>query len=89
MSTPDGSGRIGNCPRCDEPVIDVLCDGIKARLSTRSVPTKDALILGKYGRIVFNVRKGPTRLYASAWFPSQGRPDEGRLYSQHFCRVRR
>lgn len=85
----DGTAAIGNCTRCDEPIINVLADGIKVRLSRFSVPQRDASILGKYGRIVFNVWKGPTVLRASAWFPSQGRPDEGRLYSQHFCHIRR
>lgn len=89
MKQPEGSAWVVNCPRCDEPVLDILSDGIKVRLSRFSVPLPDALILGKYGRLVFNVWKGPTTLRVSAWFPSQGRPDDGRLYTQHFCSVHR
>jgi hypothetical protein len=85
----DGSARIINCPRCDEPILDTFCDGIVMRLSRFSVPYPDALILGKYGRLCFNVYRGLTRLYVSAWFPTEGRPDKGRLYSQHFCSCRR
>lgn len=85
----DGSARVGNCPRCDEPTLEAFCDGIKTRLSRFSVPLSHALVLGKYGRLVFNVHKGLTRLYCSYWSPDQGRPDRGRLYSQHFCVSRR
>lgn len=88
-SVVDGGARIGNCPRCDEPVIDAFCDGIKVRLSRFSVPLSHARILGKYGRLVFNVYKGLTRLYVSCWFPDQGRPDRGWLFSQHYCFSRR
>lgn len=85
----DGQARIDNCPYCDEPIIKVFCDGMNDRLSRFSVPLSHAMILGRYGRIVFNVYKGLTRLNVSAWFPDQGRPDRGRLYSQHFCTCRR
>lgn len=85
----DGQARIDNCPRCDEPIIKAYCDGINVRLSRFSVPLSHATIIGSYGRIVFNVYKGLTRLHVSAWFPDQGRPDRGRLYSQHFCSCRR
>lgn len=88
-SVVDGGARIGNCPRCDEPVIDTFCDGVKNRLSRFSVPLSHALILGMYGRLVFNVYKGLTRLYVCAWFPDEGRPDRGRLYAQHSCSGRR
>jgi hypothetical protein len=89
MKRIDGSGRIVNCPRCDEPIIDVFCDGITVKLSRFSVPLEHATILSKYGRIIFNVYKGTTMLYTSAWFPNFGRPDKGRLYSQHYCSIRR
>ena len=89
MSQPDGTALLAYCPKCGEAVLDVLADGCKVRLSRFSVPLSDALVLGNYGRLVFNVWKGPTRLYAVYWVPSQGRPDEGRLYTLHFCSVHR
>lgn len=89
MKQPDGSAWVINCPKCDEPVLNIYADGIHFRASRFSVPLSDASVLGKYGRIVFNVWKGPTRLYAVYWVPSQGRPDAGRLYTQHFCSVHR
>lgn len=85
----EGGARVENCPRCDEPTLKAYCDGIYMRLSRFSVPYADARVLGKYGRIVFNIYKGATRLYVSCWFPTEGRPDRGRLYSQHFCISRR
>lgn len=87
-SIVDGGGFVGNCPKCDEPVIDVFCDGVHSRLSRFSVPLCDAMVLGKYGRLIWNVWKG-SRLYCCQWFPDEGRPDRGRLYTQHFCTCRR
>lgn len=91
MPKVDGRAQIINCRRCDEPVIDAYCDGVTTRLSRFSVPFKDALILGKYGRIVFNVWIGVAGLYV-AYFqtsPSTGPPERGRLYSHHYCVGRR
>jgi hypothetical protein len=85
----DGRARIENCPRCDEPTIRAYCDGIYTRLSRFSLPLSHAGILGKYGRLTFNVYKGLTGLHVSYWSPMEGRPDRGRLYSQHFCISRR
>lgn len=91
MSSPriEGRAHIANCRRCDEPIVEAYCDGMITHLSRFSVPTSDARILGKYGRLTFNVWQGASGLYVAYWHPSEGRPDEGRLYSQHFCHVRR
>lgn len=85
----DGRAQIVNCRRCDEPIIEASCDGMTVRLSRFSVPYKDARILGKYGRLTFNVWQGVSGLYAVYWHPSEDRPEKGRLYSQHFCVGRR
>lgn len=78
-----------NCPRCDELVIAVECNGVTSRLSRTSIPYADALVLGKYGRLVWNVWAGALCLRVSQWFPTDGAPAKGRLYTQHFCGCRK
>lgn len=88
-SPADGRAHITNCRHCDEPVIRAYCDGVTVWLSRFSVPLSDSRILGKYGRLTFNVWQGVSGLYVAYWHPSEDRPDRGRLYSQHFCIGRR
>jgi hypothetical protein len=87
----DGRAIIVNCSRCDEPIIEGNSDGLTVRLSRFSVPFKDAMVLGKYGRIVFNVWIGVSGLYVSYFHvsPKAEPPDSGRLYSNHYCVGRR
>jgi hypothetical protein len=85
----EARATITNCNRCDEPIIEARCDGMTVRLSRFSVPWSDARILGKYGRLTFNVWPGAAGLYVSYWHPSESRPDKGRLYTVHFCHARR
>jgi hypothetical protein len=85
----EGRAQVVNCPRCDEPVIEAYCDGLTVRLSRFSVPLSDSRILGKYGRLTFNVWLGVSGLYAAYWHPTESRPDKGRLYTPHLCYVRR
>ena len=58
-------------------------DGLKLRLDTKAVPWKDALILGKYDRLLVNIWKGPTQLWAVAWFHWNDKPERGHVYTQH------
>lgn len=89
-SLADGRARIVNCRRCDEPIIEAFCDGVTVRLSRFSVPLSHAQILGKYGRLTFNVWIGASGLYVAYWHPwPPDRPERGRLYSHHYCLSRR
>lgn len=81
--------QLANCPRCDELILNCQCDGVSYRLSRFSIPYADALTLGKYGRLVWNVWAGVKGLRCAPWFPPDGRPAKGSLYTQHFCRSRR
>ena len=89
MGKVEGRAFVVNCNRCDEPILDCYTDGMTVRLSRFSVPLADARILGKYGRLTFNVWKGAVGLFVAYWHPSEGRPDKGRIYSEHFCLCRR
>lgn len=84
MRFQEGRAWIERCPRCEYPVIEAHT-GYKVRLSTRAMPYSHAVIVGRY-HLVYNVFIGTLQLYVSAWFPVEGRPLEGRLYSQHICR---
>jgi hypothetical protein len=89
MAKIEGRAQIINCTRCDEPVIESYCDGLTTRLSRFSVPLSDSRILGKYGRLIFNVWQGASGLYVAYWHPTESRPEKGRLYIPHLCYVRR
>lgn len=91
MGKVEGRAQIVNCRRCDEPIIEAFTDGLTVRLSRFSVPYKDALILGKYGRIVFNVWIAVVGLRVAYFHvsPKAEPPESGRLYSQHYCVGRR
>ncbi len=90
MNPPDGKAWFVNCRRCDELIIKARSEGLNVYLSRFSVPLDDARILGKYGRLTFNVWQGAAGLYVAYWHPSPLRPpDKGRLYSQHFCQSHR
>lgn len=88
MRFTEGRAWVVGCPRCDHPVLEAHCEGVKVRLSTKSVPLKDAMVLSKYSRILCNVHIGVTQLYVSAWHGSYGRPSRGRIYMQHICGAR-
>ncbi len=88
MSWQDGRAWLTPCTRCDELVVLAHCEGIKLILSRHAVPLKDAMVLGKYSRILINLWVGTTQIYASAWYPSYGRPSRGRIYAEHLCDVR-
>lgn len=81
----EGRAWLSKCPvlSCEEPIIEAHVDGLILRLSTKAIPLKDALVFQKYERIVINVWKGPTQLWATAWFRDQKTVDKGHLYVQH------
>jgi hypothetical protein len=85
MRFQEGRAWFSRCPRCERPVLEAHVEGLKLRLSTKAIPTKDAAILSKYLRIVTNIWVGETQLYVTAWFGMYGPPDRGRLYIQHIC----
>jgi hypothetical protein len=81
----EGRAWLAKCPlsSCESPVIEAHVNGLILRLSTKAIPLKDALIFQKYERIVINVWKGPTQLWATAWHRDQKTVDKGHLYIQH------
>lgn len=81
----EGRAWFNVCPAltCERPVIEAHVDGLILRLDTKAVPLKDALILGKYDRLLVNIWVGPTQLWAISWFDFLGKPDKGRIYTQH------
>lgn len=81
----EGRAWFSVCPvvRCERPVIEAHVYGLRLRLDTKAVPLKDALVLGKYDRLLVNVWVSPTQLRATAWFPDQGNVDQGHIYTQH------
>ena len=85
----EGRAYIGNCRRCDEPVLLACVDGIKLSVSRFSVPYADALIIGRYPLGIFNAWIGIKQIFITTWFPSEGRPARGRLYVCHSCTLRR
>lgn len=99
--TPDGVAHIGMCGRCDEPVMVTYVEGRKMKLSTRSVPLRDAIILAKYLEWVVNLfpdhatkyhknnAENPVRFYASLWWRKNERPSQGTLHVKHCCKARR
>ncbi len=65
-------------------------DGLVSRLTRKSVPYNDALVISKHRFLVWNVWPRKSRgLYARAWFASEGRPTDGRLYLEHDCSIRK
>lgn len=95
---PEGQAFIGNCRKCDEPVIVSYLGGLKLYLDTVSVPYKDALVLGKYWDIVLNVWPDwytehkvaghPVKFHVTQW-AGNNPPSRGRLYIRHLCRIKR
>jgi hypothetical protein len=81
----EGRAWLSVCPlvKCERPVIEAHVDGLILRLDTKAVPFKDALILGKYDRLLVNIWKSSTQLWAVNWFHWFGKPDRGHLYTQH------
>jgi hypothetical protein len=84
----DGRAWLDACPWCDNTIVLAHCSGLRLRLCRYSVPYRDALVLGRYSRIVVNVWRGESQLYCTAWFPP-GKPPRGRLYSEHLCGIAR
>lgn len=85
MRFTEGRAWLSKCPvmSCEEPVIEAHVDGVKLMLSTKAIPLKDALIFQKYERIVINIWKGESQLWAVAWFRDQKTILKGHLYIQH------
>lgn len=95
---PEGWAYIGNCPMCDDPVINVYI-GRKFRLHTWSVRFADAKVLSRYLGLVYNVWPDvhtqtlksspghPVRFYARLWDYSLPKPSNGRLYVHHICGI--
>lgn len=85
MRFTEGRAWFSVCPvsSCEIPVIEAHVDGLKLRLDTKAVPFKDASVLGKYDRLLVNVWVGATQLWATCWFSWLGKPDKGRIYTQH------
>jgi hypothetical protein len=81
----EGRAWIAECPvqSCASPIIEAHVNGLVVRLSTKAIPLQDALIVQKYERIVINVWKGPTQLWATAWHRDQKTVLKGHLYIQH------
>lgn len=78
---------IGNCPKCDEPVVLANDNGLKATLSRFSIPYAHGQVLRKYKLMVWNIWHGAyISLYAVPWI-SSGRPSRGRLYVEHVCHL--
>ncbi len=90
VSPVEGEGWVSNCVRCDEMSILVTVDGVVSRLTRKSVPYSDALVISKHRFLVFNVWPRKQRgLFARTWFANEGRPSQGRLYLVHDCSIRR
>jgi hypothetical protein len=81
----EGRAWLSKCPvtSCESPVIEAHVNGLKLRLETKAIPLKDALIFQKYERIVINVWKGATQLYATAWHRDLKDVHKGHLFVQH------
>lgn len=84
MSFSKPEAFMGRCPRCEEPILHVHC-GTKERVSRFAVPYRDAVVLSKYDRCVWNVWVGQTQLYVTPWHYTHGKPTKGRIYIAHFC----
>lgn len=96
LGHPEGEGYIGNCPRCDDPVLFAYVDGLKQMLSTKSVPYRDAAVLVKYYTLVYHVWRANDLLktvsfVVTHWIPKLNdpyKPKRGTLHMHHYCRVR-
>jgi len=85
----EGQTRWLNCPRCDELIFVAQCEGLAVKLSRRSVPLSDAMILGQYNVCLWRIWRGMTKWFVTPWFPDEGRPSRGRLYLRHDCLFRK
>jgi hypothetical protein len=85
MRYTEGRAWLSVCPvtSCERPVIEAHVDGLKLRLDTKAVPLKDAIVLGKYDRLLVCVWKDNLQLTAISWFHFLGKPDKGHIYAQH------
>lgn len=73
------------CPRCGELCL-VYDDGLKLRLSRRSIPAHDAGVLAKYYLMVINIwiMAGTGNLLGTPWYWAK-KPERGWLFTLHQC----
>lgn len=85
----DVSPKLSNCPDCDEIVVAGASGPVKYRLSRISIPLAEAMVLLKYGHMVYNLWPGKAipGWTATDWW---GQPfSKGRLYTAHDCYARK
>lgn len=80
-----GQVWIGECTRCGRLCFTGQPEGIRVRLSGRTIPAKHAAVLWYYDVPIFHVWKQIGYFVAALWEPSYGRPPEGGLVKVHTC----
>ncbi len=94
---PNGQGVIRQCPNCDTTVVETNLEGRVMRISTRSIPLSDAVVLARYLQWVINVwrplanvvippgPKNPVVFSTAVWWRNAEPPSRGSLHVRHTC----